>query len=180
MAQLDTLVLGQRVREARRRAGLTLAELGEKVARPAPYLSLLENGKVEPKIGLIGDLADALRRAVRRPARSGATQPPGRARDRARATPAASRTTGAAAPADQAVGEGARRGPRTSRHAGEGAAATRTRSSTERRLRAADRARLANVSLRNEMRDRDNYFAEIEKAASRRARRGRAIRAAGR
>src|SRR5687768_17100655 len=60
MAQLDTLVLGQRVREARRRAGLTLAELGEKVARPAPYLSLLENGKVEPKIGLIGDLADAL------------------------------------------------------------------------------------------------------------------------
>ena len=37
-----------------------LAELGEKVARPAPYLSLLENGKVEPKIGLIGDLADAL------------------------------------------------------------------------------------------------------------------------
>ena len=60
MAQLDTLVLGQRVRAARRRAGLTLAELGEKVARPAPYLSLLENGKVEPKIGLIGDLADAL------------------------------------------------------------------------------------------------------------------------
>ncbi len=59
---------------------------GRRSARPAPYLSLLENGKVEPKIGLIGDLADALD-VVRRPARSGATQPPGRARDRARAAP---------------------------------------------------------------------------------------------
>ena len=53
MAQHDTLVLGRRIRAARRRLGLTLAELGEVVGRPAPYLSQLENGKVEPKFGLI-------------------------------------------------------------------------------------------------------------------------------
>ncbi len=57
---LDLLVLGQRVRYARRRKGATLADLSELVGRPVPYLSQLENGKVEPKLGLIGDLAAAL------------------------------------------------------------------------------------------------------------------------
>jgi transcriptional regulator with XRE-family HTH domain len=168
MAQLDTLVLGQRVREARRRAGLTLAELGEKVARPAPYLSLLENGKVEPKIGLIGDLADALdvlsadlldpappnRRAeleidlerlqkephyqaMRLPQIKPSTKVPDEVLEHLV-------TLAKALPRDGADGAG----------------------EPERRLRAADRARLANVSLRNEMRARDNYFAEIEQAAS--------------
>ena len=61
MPNLDTLVLGQRVRAARRRVGLTLAQLGDAVGRPAPYLSQLENGKVEPKLGLLTDLAAALR-----------------------------------------------------------------------------------------------------------------------
>ena len=61
MSDFDPLVLGRRVREARRKAGLTLAELGAKVGRPAPYLSQLENGKVEPKLGLVADLATHLR-----------------------------------------------------------------------------------------------------------------------
>jgi transcriptional regulator with XRE-family HTH domain len=61
MANFDTMVLGRRVRAARRRVGLTLAELGEVVGKPAPYLSQLENGKVEPKMGLVSDLAAALR-----------------------------------------------------------------------------------------------------------------------
>ena len=57
---LDLLVLGQRVRHARRRKGQTLAALGQVVGRPAPYLSRLENGKVEPKLGFLTELAAAL------------------------------------------------------------------------------------------------------------------------
>lgn len=58
--ELDLLVLGQRVRFARRRKGATLADVSALVGRPVPYLSQLENGKVEPKLSLIGDLAAAL------------------------------------------------------------------------------------------------------------------------
>jgi transcriptional regulator with XRE-family HTH domain len=57
---LDPLVLGRRVRHYRNEAGLTLDQLGERVGKPAPYLSLLENGKKEPKVNLVMDLAAAL------------------------------------------------------------------------------------------------------------------------
>lgn len=58
--QLDTLVLGRRLRHYRKEAGLTLDQLGEMVGKPAPYLSLLENGKKEPRVTLIMELATAL------------------------------------------------------------------------------------------------------------------------
>jgi len=57
---IDSLVFGHRVRHYRKRAGMTLDDLGGRVGRPAPYLSLLENGKKEPKLGLINDLSGAL------------------------------------------------------------------------------------------------------------------------
>ena len=57
---VDSLVLGQRIRHFRRSRSMTLDQLGEVVGRPAPYLSLVENGKREPRIGLINDLATAL------------------------------------------------------------------------------------------------------------------------
>ena len=57
---IDSLVFGHRVRHYRKRAGMTLDDLGARVGRPAPYLSLLENGKKEPKLGLINDLSGAL------------------------------------------------------------------------------------------------------------------------
>ena len=57
---IDPLIFGQRVRHYRKRAGITLDDLGAEVGRPAPYLSLLENGKKEPKLGLINDLSAAL------------------------------------------------------------------------------------------------------------------------
>ena len=56
----DPLVLGRRVRHYRRQAGLTLDQLGQAVGKPAPYLSLLENGKKEPRIQLVIDLASAM------------------------------------------------------------------------------------------------------------------------
>jgi transcriptional regulator with XRE-family HTH domain/predicted transcriptional regulator len=56
----DALVFGQRLRHLRRAAGLTLDQLGERVGKPAPYLSLVENGKREPRVSLISALASAL------------------------------------------------------------------------------------------------------------------------
>lgn len=58
--RLDPLVLGRRLRHHRRERGLTLDELGAAVSRPAPYLSLLENGKKEPRLNLVLELAKAL------------------------------------------------------------------------------------------------------------------------
>ncbi len=57
---LDTLTFGRRLRHHRKAAGLTLAELGERVGRPAPYLSMLENGKRRPRPPQVVELAEAL------------------------------------------------------------------------------------------------------------------------
>src|ERR1700728_3944494 len=57
---LDLGVFGQRLRHARRAKGLTLAELGERVGRAPSVLSLIENGRREPKLSLIDQLAAAL------------------------------------------------------------------------------------------------------------------------
>ena len=59
-AAFDPLILGRRIRHYRRARDLTLDQLGVLVGKPAPYLSLLENGKKEPRLGLINDLAVAL------------------------------------------------------------------------------------------------------------------------
>jgi transcriptional regulator with XRE-family HTH domain/predicted transcriptional regulator len=56
----DAITFGHRVRHHRRRRGLTLDQLGELVGRPAPYLSMVENGKKEPRLSLINALAAAL------------------------------------------------------------------------------------------------------------------------
>lgn len=57
---IDTLVLGQRVRYFRKQRKMTLDDLGAVVGKPAPYLSMVENGKREPSLGLINDLSGAL------------------------------------------------------------------------------------------------------------------------
>ena len=50
---LDLATFGQRLRHLRRSRGLTLAELGSRVGRAPSALSLLENGRREPKLSLI-------------------------------------------------------------------------------------------------------------------------------
>src|SRR5262244_1816345 len=57
---LDLATFGQRLRHLRRARGLTLAELGARVGRAPSALSLLENGRREPKLSLIEALAKAL------------------------------------------------------------------------------------------------------------------------
>lgn len=57
---VDVISLGRRVRHLRKSAGLTLDELGAAVGAAASQLSLIENGKREPKLGLLQQLAGAL------------------------------------------------------------------------------------------------------------------------
>jgi predicted transcriptional regulator/transcriptional regulator with XRE-family HTH domain len=154
------LVLGRRVRTARRRAGLTLAQLGERVGRPAPYLSQLENGRVEPRAGLVAGLADALGIP---PGELLDPAPPDRrtalelelaeltALDRYRALQLPELPVRSLAdPALEVL-----------------VAVTRAAVATPGRTTgtATDRARAANVALRDEMRARDNHFPEIEALA---------------
>jgi transcriptional regulator with XRE-family HTH domain len=63
---LDLGVFGQRLRHFRRLRGLTLAELGARVGRAPSVLSLLENGRREPKLSLIEALAGSSRPPPRR------------------------------------------------------------------------------------------------------------------
>jgi XRE family transcriptional regulator, fatty acid utilization regulator len=56
----DPLVFGRRLRHHRRRTGLTLDQLGERVGKPGSYLSLVENGKKEPRVQLVMAIASAI------------------------------------------------------------------------------------------------------------------------
>ncbi len=56
----DLLLLGRRLRHARRQRNLTLAEVSERTGRPVAYLSRLENGHLEPRLGVLGELAETL------------------------------------------------------------------------------------------------------------------------
>ncbi len=165
---LERLVLGHRVRHARKRANLTLAELGKRVNKPAPYLSQLENGKVEPKLRLVNDIAGVLEAEV---AELLDPAPPDR-----RAELEIELVRAQADPRYQALGlselrPSAKLTDEVLEHlvalyrnlppAGDGGA------EGIRRQRATDRARLANLELRNEMRECSNYFADIEQEARR-------------
>src|SRR2546421_12285047 len=57
---LDLATFGHRLRHLRRARKLTLAELGARVGRAPSALSMLENGRREPKLSLIESLARAL------------------------------------------------------------------------------------------------------------------------
>jgi len=59
-ADLDVIALGRRVRHLRKAKGLTLDGLGEAVGTAPSQLSLIENGKREPKLSLLKQLAAAL------------------------------------------------------------------------------------------------------------------------
>jgi predicted transcriptional regulator/transcriptional regulator with XRE-family HTH domain len=59
-SRTDPLVLGQHLRHLRRARGLTLDALGALVGKPAPFLSQVETGKREPKLSLLDALASAL------------------------------------------------------------------------------------------------------------------------
>ncbi|MCW1249360.1 helix-turn-helix domain-containing protein [Acaricomes phytoseiuli] len=59
-AELDVISLDRRIRHLRKAAKLTLDDLGAKVGAAPSQLSLIENGKREPKLGMLQSLAQEL------------------------------------------------------------------------------------------------------------------------
>ena len=57
---LDRMILGKRIRHFRTTAGLTLEQLGERVGVVASQLSLVENGRREPRLTLLQAIAREL------------------------------------------------------------------------------------------------------------------------
>ena len=57
---MDFLALGRRLRHYRQAKGLTLDDIGVAVGRAPSHLSLIENGRREPKLSLLRALATTL------------------------------------------------------------------------------------------------------------------------
>lgn len=171
--EFDLLILGARIRHARRRSGATLADISAAVGRPAPYLSQLENGKVEPKLSLVGDLADALQTTT---ADLLDNEPPDRRAELEIGIARAQENPDYVALGLPHLKPSAKVGDDVLEHV-----LTLWNALSERpgeheepavHRRFADHARSANIALRSEMRDRDNYFAEIETVATKALARG--------
>ncbi len=153
-------ILGTRVRAARRRSGLTLAQLGAIVGRPASYLSRLENGHVEPRTSLLADLARALGVTV---AELVHPDPP---------SPRVRRELEfeglQASPAYQRLGLPVLQPSKLAEPVLDHLLALGRQVVNEARGASGPaQARAANAALRDEMRARDNYFADIEEVATR-------------
>ncbi len=167
---LDSVVFGKRLRHLRRRAGLTLAALGEKVGSSASYLSQLENGHREPRLSTVNQLAGALgctpaellssaapsRRAELEVSLARLQEDPLYRSLRLPYLKPSPRLDGAAL--EHIITLFARVRELTD---GSGRAAGQHTS-----LTGALGARAANAAMREEMRRRDNYFEEIEKIAT--------------
>lgn len=59
-SDITSVLVGQSLREARQRAGLTQAEVARRLDASAPYISGLESGRSNMTIGQLAALADAL------------------------------------------------------------------------------------------------------------------------
>ncbi|MCH7789169.1 MAG: helix-turn-helix domain-containing protein [Acidobacteria bacterium] len=161
-AKLDRLVFGHRLRAARKSAGLTLAQLGERVGRPPPYLSKLENGKVEPKLSMLSALSDALDISVSTLVED---EPPNE-----RASMEIEFERLQAESSYQTLGLGYIKPSKLDdvvlSHLIALARREALPGSADGSQREGDQARQANIALREEMRERDNYFPEIESLAA--------------
>ena len=158
---LDLATFGQRLRHLRRARGLTLAELGSRVGRAPSALSLLENGRREPKLSLIDELARALSVPAEELLRH---QPPSRRAQLEIALEEAQRDPVYAALGLPHLKVGARVPSDVLEHLvtlyGE------LRRQRTRPTATPEEARVANAELREAMRERGNYFPDIETAAA--------------
>lgn len=156
----DLLALGRRLRHQRRAKGLTLDELGAAVGRAPSHLSLVENGRREPKLSLLQALAKALEVPL---GDLLATEPPSR-----RAALEITLERAQRGPFYASLGiPQVHVGPRLPIEALEalvGLHEELVRRASE-TAATPEEARRANAELRAQMRERGNYFAEIEAAA---------------
>ena len=158
---IDLMTFGQRLRHLRRARGLTLSELGERVGRAPSALSLFENGRREPKLSLIEQLAAALSVPV---SELLSRQPPSR-----RAQLEIALTDAQQDPSYRRLGLpqlkiGARVPTDVLEHLVAVAAELRVQQSTP--AATPEEARAANAALRAAMRERGNYFDAIEREAA--------------
>jgi predicted transcriptional regulator/DNA-binding XRE family transcriptional regulator len=139
---------------------MTLAELGEQVGRTPSVLSLIENGRREPRLTLVEQLAAALSVPVSELLKK---QPPSR-----RAQLEIALEQSQKDPSYRALGlPGLRVGTRVPTEVLEHlvALATELRAQRSKPTATPEEAREANAALRAKMRSQGNYFADIEKAA---------------
>jgi len=160
-AGLDLGLFGQRLRHIRRSRGLTLAELGDRVGRAPSALSLLENGRREPKLSLIEALASALGVPADELLRK---QPPNRRAQLEIALAEAQRDPDLAGLELPPLRVGAKVPNDVLEHVL--ALHRELRRQRAKHTATPEEARAANADLRAMMRDRGNYFAEIESAAA--------------
>src|SRR5712691_2518325 len=160
-AGLDLALFGQRLRHTRRAKGLTLAELGARVGRAPSVLSLLENGRREPKLSLIEALAGALSVPAAELLRR---EPPSRRAQLEIALEEAQRDPDSADLGLPYLRVGARVPNDVLEHVV--ALHAELRRQRAKPTATPEEAREANADLRAMMRQRGNYFAPIERAAA--------------
>jgi predicted transcriptional regulator/DNA-binding XRE family transcriptional regulator len=154
-------MFGQRLRHIRRSRGLTLAELGERVGRAPSVLSLLENGRREPKLSLIEALASALSVSSGELMRN---QPPSHRAQLELALAEAQHDPSYAELGLPPLRVGARVPSDVLEHLV--ALHTELRRQRTKPTATPEEARAANADLRVLMGERGNYFDEIEQAAA--------------
>ncbi len=158
---IDLITFGQRLRHLRRTRGLTLAELGERVDRAPSVLSLLENGRREPKLSLVEQLAGALSVPITELL---SRQPPSR-----RAQLEIALADAQQDPSYRRLGlpplkVGSRVPTDVLEHLV--AVSAELRAQQSKPTATPEEARAANAALREAMRERENYFSEVEREAS--------------
>ncbi|HTU74265.1 MAG TPA: helix-turn-helix domain-containing protein [Trebonia sp.] len=158
---LDLATLGQRVRHLRRARGMTLAELGERVGSAPSVLSLLENGKREPKLSMVEQLAAALGVPVTELLKK---QPPSRRAQLEIALETAQRDPSYKALGLPSLKAGARVPTEVLEHVV--ALAAELRAQRSKPTGTPEEARTANAKLREDMRLAGNYFASVEHKAA--------------
>jgi len=158
---LDAFSLGRRLNALRKARGLTLAQVGEATGIASSQLSLIENGKREPRASVLQRLATLY--GVSLDEVTSAT--PGRRTQLEIDLEAAMRSPLAKARKLPPI----RIGPRTPTEVLEAMVALHRELARQAEERAAtpEEARRANTELRKRMRDRNNYYAELEGEASR-------------
>ncbi|MDN6637076.1 MAG: helix-turn-helix domain-containing protein [Yaniella sp.] len=159
-SKIDPVILGHRLRYFRAAANMTLDELASQLGATASHLSMIENGKREPKVSLlthgadilgvgVGDLlqpeAPSARAALEISVEKAQRTRPWEAMGR----PALRVSSGTPTPVLEVI-DGLTRELR--RQSAEQAATP-------------EEARRANVSMRKEQRERNNYYAELEQQA---------------
>jgi predicted transcriptional regulator/transcriptional regulator with XRE-family HTH domain len=158
---LDLATFGQRLKHLRRSRGLTLAELGELVGRTPSVLSLIENGRREPRLSLVEQLAAALSVPVPELLKK---QPPSRRAQLEIALDQAQKDPSYRALGLPPLRPGARVPTEVLEHVV--ALAAQLRAQQSKPTATPEEAREANAALRASMRSQGNYFASIEAEAA--------------